>query len=236
MNHADAIASEGDFQNKIFIEQFGVNPDKIFELPVAIDISSVEHLLAKAEISREEIGMGEDDFVAISVNQIKAYKGIDYLIEAFKLIKTDIDNARLILIGSGPDEEAVKARISRLGLEKDVLHLSDVSEEQLYGYYNLSDLYISPTFDTGSVQSVLEAMACRLPVVSTGQKFWVKDGENGFVVPKRDASAIAQAVLNLQQSGKTGEFGETSGKIARDYDYHNITRQAIEKYGELVSR
>lgn len=236
MTHADIVASEGEFQTTIFLKLFNINREKILALPVAIDIPSIDAALKAGNLSREDLGLENNDLVLISVNRLVSSKGIAYLVEAFKLLKQKITNAKLILVGAGADEEEIRKQIASCGLTDSVIHLKNVPDDLLYSYYALSDIYVSPTLDIGSVQSVIEAMACSLPIVSTGQNFWVKDGVNGFVVPKRNPEAMVQATLNISETNKCEEFGRMSRTIAQRYDYRVLAKTIIENYVRLNTR
>jgi glycosyltransferase involved in cell wall biosynthesis len=233
MTHADLIASEGEFQTDIFLTLFGINKEKVLELPVAVDIPSIDIALKAGTLSRQDLGLEDNDMVLISVNRLVSSKGVNYLVKAFDLLKQQVTNAKLILVGSGAEEKAIREQIVSCGLADSIVHLKDVPDNVLYNYYALSDIYVSPTLDTGSIQGVIEAMACSLPVVSTGQDFWVKDGVNGFVVPKRNPEAMAEAILKVCTGGHSKQFGEASRRIAEGYDYRMIAKTASAKYEEL---
>jgi len=236
MKHANAIASEGEFQTEVFAEFFGIDRIKVFNLPVGIDIESIDKTLKQTKLSRQDLHLASSDIVLISVNRFEANKGISYLVEAFKLLKEKAKNAKLVLVGTGSEEEKIKSQIIDSNLQDSVVHLKEVQEDSLFAYYDLSDIYVSPTLDTGSIMSVIEGMACRLPVVSTGQESAVKSGINGFVVPKADPEKMAQAILNICKSGKSEEFGATSRQIAQEYDFRAIAKTAIKKYEEVVEQ
>lgn len=234
MKHADAIASEGEFQTEVFSKLFGIDKRNVFDLPVGIDIESIDKTLKQGKLSRRDLGFSSSDLVLISVNRFEANKDINYLIDAFKLLKARAPNAKLILIGTGPEEEKIRGQIADYNLEDSIVHLKDVPEDSLFNYYALSDMYVSPTLNTGSIMSIIESMACGLPVVSTGQDFWVRSGVNGLVVSKGNPEMMAKAILNIYESDRCREFGAMSRNIAREYDFVAIARAAIKKYEELV--
>lgn len=237
ITHADAVAAEGDFQNETLTQLLGNNQHRIFNLPVGVDIPSVEKALKLRSLTRDDLGLNDNDFLLISVNRLYRGKGVDYLIDAFALVKREIGNAKLIIIGTGPEEESIVNHIAASGLTSSVLRFKNVPEDLLYQYYALSDIYVSPTWQSGSIMSIVEAMACGMPVVATGQDFWVKSGENGYVVPPKDSNAIAQAILKmhkLHQANKLQNFIEKSRMIAKEHDYSIIATLAVEKYRELI--
>lgn len=236
ITHADAVASEGDFQSETLAQLLGNNSNRIFNLPVGVDIQSVDKASKLGRLSRQDLGLTDNDLVLISVNKLDANRGTGYLVEALKLVKREVTNIKLILVGTGPEEERIKNQIEANNLTDSILHLKNVPEDLLYQYYALADIYVSPTLVRNSIQGVIEAMGCGKPVVSTGQDFWVKSGVNGYVAPKRDPEAMAKAVIHIYEAGKCKEFGNMSRKIAQDYDYRVIARAAIRKYEELLAK
>lgn len=234
MVHSDAIASEGEFQIEEIVRLFGVDRRKIILIPVGVDLPLIEEHLAKSTKSREELGLSDNDFVLISVNRLSPRKGINYLVKAFSIVKEQLEDAKLLLIGAGPEEHRIKKQVQALKLTESVLHLKNVSEYLLYDYYSIADVYVSPTLQNDFIMGILEAMACGLPIVSTGQRFLVRSRKNGYVVPKRDAEAMANAVLKMYDEGRCKSMGAASRDVIKNYDWRIIARRAIKEYEQLV--
>ena len=236
ITHADAIAVEGDFQIEQIQKLFSVNKEKIFNLPVGVDISLIKEKLEEKKVLRKDLGLNDEDFVLISVNRFDPNKGINYLVDAFKIVKQNLNNAKLILVGAGPEEERIMNQVRNCNLNKNVIHLKNVPEDLLYNYYGLSDLYISPTLQDDFILGILEAMVCGLPIVSTGQDFLVRAGANGFIVPKSNPKAIADAVLRIYDGNKFRVMGNRSQEMVEEYDMKMIAKKAIIEYEKLYNR
>jgi glycosyltransferase involved in cell wall biosynthesis len=234
MVQCDTIASEGEFQNQEIIELFGVDKKKIIIIPVGVDLTSVERELETKTLSRKELGFSDKDLVLISVNRITAVKGINHLVDAFSIIKSEHENAKLLLIGSGSEESRIEKQVHDLKLTESVLHLKNVRESLLFSYYSQADVYVSPTLQDDFLIGILEAMACGLPIVSTGQSFLVHSGINGHVVPKKNPKAIADAVLKMRDKGECKTMGNMSREIVKDYDWKVIAKKAIKEYERLI--
>lgn len=233
LRNADKVALEGDFQNAI-VDELSLDHAKTFVLPVGIDIPTIKEKLESVTLSREDLGLSDEDFVYITVNRLDPNKGMEYLIKAFSQVKEKQPNSRHVLIGGGIEEDRIRKMVREEGLEKDILMLKNISEEQLYGYYKFSDVYVSPTLQEDFMMSILEGMACGLPVVSTGQPFLVKSGVNGYVVRKRDPGDMAEKMLELSLSGRKSAMGEEARKTADYYDFRNIARIAKKTYEEMI--
>lgn len=218
---------------------FGVKEEKMFELPVGVNVSEIRESLKERKLSRQDLGLSQDDFVLISVNRFSFEKGINYLVDAFNIVKQECKSAKLVLVGSGPEEERITKQIESYDLTDSVRHLKNVPEDFLYGYYSISDIYVSPVLHTDWVMGIAEAMVCGLPIVSTGQEWLVKPSVNGYIVPQKnaqamaDAKAIVDAVLTIYRSDSVKTMGERSREIIKDYDWKMTAKKAIEKYEEL---
>ena len=240
ITHADAVASEGDFQVNQIIELFKIDREKIFNLLIGVDISFIRERLESIDMSRTDLGFSDNDFILISVNRFFPDKGIDYLVDAFNIIKQKIDNAKLILIGGVRSEmeneiyQRTVKQIKSYKLTDSIVLLKNISERLLYDYYYLSDIYVSPTLANDFIMSIQEAMACGLPIVSTGQEFLVKSGINGYTVPKQDPEAIAGAVLKIYYEQLGHKMGKMSKSMVKEYDWEVVTKTAIKKYEELI--
>ncbi|MGB8707604.1 MAG: glycosyltransferase family 4 protein [Dehalococcoidia bacterium] len=234
-SHADVIAAEGEFQIEEMMEVYAVSRDKIFILPVGIDSAFIKQALDIRTVSREELGLTASDFTLLSVNTLDVVKGINYLIDAFYLVRQKLANARLIIIGAGPEETNIYNQIKAYQLADSIIHLKNVPEATLYDYYALSDLFVSPTLQKDFIMGILEAEVCGLPIVSTGQDWLIREGENGYVVPQKDPAAMADAILKIYK-GNRKTMGIASQKIAREYDFEAITKLAIKQYQKMLSQ
>jgi len=141
-------------------------------------------------------------------------KGIDRLIRAYaELAKLLPKVPALVLAGRGTLPSTVLQLLDSLTVGHNVVIRSDVQPEQLPGLYAGASVYVQASHEEGLGISVLEAMACGLPVVCTdtdGTRDTVVDGETGFVVSQEPASDVPQAI-----AGRIREILEGRG-AARD--------------------
>jgi len=234
LSHGDRVVAEGEFQVKDFMDGYGVPEKKILILPPGIESRLAEKGEKEAEHLRKKLGIGEKDFTVITVNRLVPEKGVNYLVESFGIVKQHLNDAKLIIVGSGPEESRIRDLVKRRGLEKSVIILKNIPEESLYGCYHLADLYASPVLQDDWVMGIVEAMASGLPIVSTGQKFLVRDGKNGYVVPKKNPGMLADAILKLYDKNRLGKMGNASKAMSKKYDWDFVAKTAIKKYEELL--
>jgi len=131
----------------------------------------------------------------INTGSLSLRKGTPYLLEAFRLVRKKIPDARLLLTRVIQDEiKPILARYSDLPIE----WAPSLPHGQLAQRLRSADIFILPSLEEGLARTACEAMACGLPVIltpHTGANDFVQSGINGEVVPIRDAPAIAEAVF-----------------------------------------
>lgn len=135
------------------------------------------------------------------VGQVAVHKGIDYALQAARLLAERGVNFEFHIVGDGPMLATGRAFVRQHGLEgRFVFHGFVPYGPQLRQHYRRADLFVFPSLSEGSPKVVLEAMAQALPIVSTAVgavSSYATDGVHGRLVPPRDSRAIAEAVINL---------------------------------------
>ncbi|WP_426054169.1 glycosyltransferase [Janthinobacterium sp. PSPC2-1] len=121
-------------------------------------------------------------------------------VRAFALVRSSYPAARLVLAGGGPQRAAL-ARLARsLGVLASVRFAGPVDNAAMPALYQASDIVLNPSLADNMPNSVLEALACGIPVVSTnvgGIPALLQDGVTALLVPPGDPAAMAQAILAL---------------------------------------
>jgi len=230
LKNSDCVISETPAQTIELEKTFNIDRNKIFDIPVAIDIDTIEKFQKSSKITREKIGLKNDDFVLISVNRLVPEKGIDYLIDSFRIVKNEIKEAKLIIIGSGYQECEIISKIQNYNLKDSVVLMKNIKEEDLYGYYSISDIYVSPTLQEDFIMSIQEAMVCGLPIVSTGQDWLVHNGINGYIVEKRKSEMLADRIVKIYKDKNAKGMGLKSKEIIKEYDWNLVIKRLIKVY------
>ena len=161
-------------------------------------------------------------FEVVSLRSWEPNYNIDTILEAFARVvaQRPAANARLHLLGGGSQAEALQAQVARLGLDAHVVLHGRVGDVAMVEAIQRSRVSVSvPTSDATSV-SVLESMACGLPIVASdlpANHQWLDD-RGGWIVPPRDADALAAALLQAcdqpEQARAMGEHNRD--RIERD--------------------
>ncbi|MEW6295031.1 MAG: glycosyltransferase family 4 protein [Candidatus Diapherotrites archaeon] len=141
------------------------------------------------------------------------YKGLNYLIEAISMTKKEIPEIKLIAVGGGEEKQKYVALCRKLGIEKEVMFAGFVPSEKLPLYYAGSDAFVLPSINDSEGFGIvlIEAMACRTPVIGTkagGIPAVIKDEKDGLIVEPRNPAELKNAIIRILKNKKF------AGKIA----------------------
>lgn len=169
----------------------------------------------------------------LTVSRLIPRKGIRYLILAMKAIARERKDAALTIVGDGPELGRLKRLADSLGISSKVIFLGYVSHGSLPAVYRKADIFILPSLHEGMSNTVLEAMASGLPVVTTdtgGTKELISG--NGIVVTKKSADDLSKAILAILSDRKMMAWlGTRSREIALRYSWGRIAGQYLDLYG-----
>lgn len=184
---ASLILVNSEWSKRALAKQ-GVPLEKMFIVPCAYEPEKT-HVPARRNM--------EGPLTVLWIGTVILRKGIQYLIEAARLLK---DNPRVRIIVGGPiqiSEQAVKSAPSNMQF------LGRITRDQTEDWYRKADVFVLPTISDGFAITQVEAMAQALPVITTPNcGDVVTDGMDGFIVPAGDAKALALAIERLDQDRK----------------------------------
>lgn len=153
---------------------------------------------------RKQLGLNNNDFVLLFVGRLGKEKNVNFLIEAQKDLITKIPNAKLVIIGDGPEREDFYNHAKRLKLLNNVIFTGMVPWEKVPIYYQLADIFVTASTTETQGLTVIEAMAAGVvPVCIDDESFrlTVVDGLNGKIFKnKRDYKNI---IFNLYNDKKS---------------------------------
>lgn len=184
-------------------------------VPTGIDLDSFQP--ADKAASRALLGLVDAPTLGILAT-LRNWKGHAYLLEAFAVLNKDFPQWRLLVVGDGPQRSNLERQAASLSLAERIDFVGN--QERVPPWLNAMDLFCLPSYgDEGVPQSIMQAMACALPVVSTpvgAIAEAVVDGETGRMVPPRDSAALALVLGSLMKDeALRRRYGEASLHRAR---------------------
>jgi hypothetical protein len=179
----------------------GIQAARITVVPNAVDTDRFRFGAAPDEALRRRLGL-EGATVLGFAGSFYGYEGLDLLIEAAASLASRRPELRVLLVGGGPQESALKALVAARGIADRVVFAGRVPHAEVQRYYELIDLLAYPRRRIRLTEIVtplkpLEAMAQgRLFIASDvgGHKELVREGETGFLFPAGDAAALARTI------------------------------------------
>jgi len=174
------------------------------------------------------------------VGRMEKRKGLNFLLEAYKQVKQEIPNSRLIVVGPGTRLRSIYERKVRRSKLQDVVFVGYASYDELPRYYKTADIYCSPATGRESFGIVLlEAMAIGKPVVASnidGYANVVSHGVDGLLVPPKDKRLLAQALISLMSDASLRQQMGANGILkAKRYSWENIAQKILSYYMRLLS-
>ena len=166
--------------------------------------------------------------MVVSAARLVGWKGIQVAIQAMAGLRKS-GRCRSLLLGDGEYRGRLEAQVRALGLEDIVTFVGAVSRAEIHRYYSLAAAGVFPSIgDEAFGISVVEAMACGVPVVATtsgGMPETVVDGETGFLVPPRDPGAIAGALAQLAADPARARGMGDKGRLraVEHFDFARLT-------------
>ena len=213
LQRADALISDG-YAAKELPAMIGRPVDDVLK---GVD---VETFTPEGQSVRTEQGL-DGKRVVICVTRLVPIKNLPMMLDAMAIVRHTAPDVVLVLVGEGPQQPALAARVRQLGLDDAVRFAGYQKQQATASWYRAADVFaLSSDFDN-SPNVVLEAMACGLPVVATdvgGLREYVQVPTNGLLTPKGDAAAFADALLTLLNDR------ERSTAIGRQNRHDAVTR------------
>ncbi len=214
----------------------GADPARTETVPYGVDIQRFAPDATARAAVRASLNIGESPLL-FTGGRLVSKKGFEYLIDAIRALVATHPDLVLAIAGEGDLAAPLRARAEGL----PVRFLGNQSQGNIARYAAAADVIVVPSIrdDAGNVDGLpnfaLEALASRTPVVATfagGLPQAITDGDNGVLVPERDASALAAAIDRLIRSPVTGrDMGARARRrIEREYSWSRTAEMMVAAY------
>ncbi len=210
---------------------FTIQAEKIF-IPNGVDGSKFHFHKEKRRRIRKELGIDEEETVAIVTRRLVEKNGVLHLARASAFLNNAV---RFLVIGAGPEREIVEDEF-RKHCDNRTIFTGNKSHAEIVDFYSAADFSILPSLMEATSISGLEAMASGLPLIGTdvgGIPELIENGKNGFLCNPADPQDLAEKIHQLLREDLK-KFGEQSRKrVVTSFDWSKIARQTHEAYGTL---
>ncbi len=212
----------------------GVEPQRVEVVYSGLDLAHLQ--IGDGDRWRRKLSIGPDGFLVGNVASLAPHKAQTYLLQAAQEVLSKFPKVRFVLVGEGELAGELRREIRDLNLEGKVILTG--FQRDMASLYAALDLFVLSSYLEGLCTSLLEAMFYGVPLVATrtgGIPEIVEDGVNGWLVPPRDAEALARAIKRLLIDRELAQRFSTQGKImVRKFGIQETVRKTEEVYQKVL--
>jgi len=209
----------------------GVDADHVAVIPNGIEAERYQRVDRRD--ARRRLGLDEDRPLVVCVSRLGREKGIDVLVEAAAAMRTP--GAHIAVVGDGPEEAALAAQVSRLGLSDRVQLVGARPHDQIPLWMSAADATALSSRKEGHPNAAVESLACGRPVVATrvgGVPEIITSEGLGMLVPPEDPAALGAALDAALGRSWDADAIEAVGK-GRTWD--SVARDMLREFDTLLA-
>lgn len=191
---------------------------------------------ANRELARKQLGIPHNAPAILFFGSIKAYKGLDILIEAVDVVRQTFPELWVIVAGRPDDRE--QAALMQRCPHQTIFHSEYIPSNVMWRYHLAADLAVFPYRKITQSGALITAMAYGLPVIVTDVGAFPETiDHNGWIIPPDDSYALAQVLLKaLSDRPLLRLMGERSLALLREnHESSKVAQQLVKLYGEILS-
>ena len=229
LDHAGAVLIGcNSFRDEV-VDRLGTDPARFTIVPGAVDTDRFTPGEAPPE----------GPPVMLYHGRVDARKGVLDLLEATRRLHEDNEQFSLLISGIGPTYDETAAAIGHLGLQDRVRMTGYIDYEDVPTIYRRASIFVSPTYAEGFSNTILEAMASRMAVVScrsVGVVDCIRDGENGLLTEPGNVDGLAEALRAVLRDGDLrARLADTALAECRAvYSWPKVAGQIMDVYARLA--
>jgi glycosyltransferase involved in cell wall biosynthesis len=235
--------------NGVNREEFKPRSDKQKTLPsppftkgreLAFDSSLFSKGSSRPRLAEAEGLRGfSESFTILSTSRLTRRKGIIYLLKAVKNLAPKYPQIKLNLVGDGDQREEFENFVKKNQLEKNVFFKGIINHDKIIKEYQNSDVFVLPSFNEGMSNSLLEALASGLALISTdtgGAKDLI-DKSNGFIISMKNSQEIQKSLeFLIKNSKKLRSMQASSRKKSQNFSWEKVGGEYLKKYKKLIEK
>jgi glycosyltransferase involved in cell wall biosynthesis len=202
----------------------GYDPAKVIDLPNGVPVPS-------------EPWQPHERSVAVFVGRLAKEKGLDAFVDAWPIVRRDRPEARLVLVGDGPERAGLAAQVESLGLQGHVTFAGTSTDPS--SYLRAADLFVLPSREEGMSIALLEAMALGVPLVASaipGNQYLVQDRVLGRLAPPDQPEALGRLILeqwaDLDRAALMGQAARR--RVAEEFSIAAVARKHLDLFQRLI--
>ena len=224
--------------------------EKIKVIKGGVNLKHWPHI--EKEKARNAIGVSQKSFVILFVGRLEWRKGIGTLITAANLLKNEILNLKIVVVGGkifGPnintadqiEYKRLRQKAEEEGVKEIVSFCGNVDHERLPVYYRSADAFVIPSYYEPFGLVALEAMASFIPVIASrvdGLAATIKNGVTGLFFEARNPLSLKSKIMEIYNSRELADkLAENAHlEITKNYSWHTIAQKIAQAYEKLTDK
>lgn len=188
---------------------------------------------------RDEFGLGENDILLAYAGRLGPEKNLDFLLQAFTGCAQAVENAHLLFIGGGPEEESLKEQAARSSAAQRIHFTGMIAHTDMPRRLAMCDLFVTASVTEVHPLSVIEAMAAGLPALgiqSVGVGDTIEDGLTGLLTVQDQAAFAAQMTRLCLDKPLRQKMGAAAREASEKYAVERTTGILLEHYQQLIAK
>jgi glycosyltransferase involved in cell wall biosynthesis len=177
-------------------------------------------------------------FDACFMGRLVKSKGVYDLLSIWKTVCSKRPNAKLAILGDGPERERLEKLIFETGLMTNITLFGFVTGDKKYRVLKSSKIFIFPSYLESWGISIAEAMACGLPVIAYNLSIYKEAFDNKIItVCLGDVEGMAKHVIYLLENPEIAiKIGETNREFVKKYDWKTIAEKELDVISNLINK
>ncbi len=228
----DRVVAVGGAVRQALVHNEGIPERRVQVIYNGVDLTPFAQAVPERAALRRSLGLPADEFVIIQVARLDYLKDHATAVRTMDRLVRALPSARLLIVGEGPERQAIAELVRQRGLERHVEFLGLRRDVSLL--LQASDAFLLTSISEGIPLTIIEAMAAALPVVATqvgGVGEIVENGRTGLLAPSGDDDTLARHLLALAANP---EKRQELGKLGRDRAHALFAEpRMMDGYGRL---
>lgn len=237
-NIADRVVICNSQEINLMASEFGIPREKLVVIPPGVKCTKFDPQKVKTKLLRQE-GIDRDSIILYSGRIVEA-KGLDFLLQAVRIMLSRFEDFKVVICGSGDYRHVLITLAKELNVSSHVVFMDPVPANSFPSLLASCDVFVLPSLTESWPISLAEALSMERPVVATrvgGVTEIVRHGKTGLIVEPRNASALANAIVQLltDRSFATRLAKEGKKFVISNFNSSLIIRKFMDLYKEIVA-
>lgn len=205
---------------------------KITILPIFVDIEKIKNTPANFDARKK---YPQFSFIIMMASRLEKEKNIVLAIEVMRDLVRNHPKIGLVIVGNGREKNKLKRLVAKYNLDKNVIF--EGWQNDLISYYKTSNVFLVTSLYEGYGLTIIEALACGCPVVSSDVGIaneMIKDGENGFVCPVNDKNCFTRRILEIMEIPSLKERLGINSKMLISEKLTMTKEEYLSKYRQIM--